>query len=278
MKTAAIIVLLGAFVCGVVCDAVAEEGKQQTAEAQHHPNPGRSHDSEDYDGHLDGDYGHHKKHHRHHDKDGYKHHDDDSSDDYKHSERDSYYPKHSVGSNYPACTQTCLCSKDLTLTAINTANGCNNNGCGGVASFCDTGVSVACPCATTAIYGAGTTFGYCGGPYLTAGGGGGGLCLQAICPADGVITLRGQAVALNCGCGAQNFVYIFKNTAFSNAASDKLVDNKQSAEVTEQCKAGDKYFVCEDYGVLITSSIKATFTVQAKGACSSDFKSLGCKL
>jgi hypothetical protein len=102
--------------------------------------------------------------------------------------------------------------------------------------------------------------------------------VSACCCSDGVITLRGQAVALNCGRGAQNFVYIFKNTAFSNAASDKLVDNKQSAEVTEQCKAGDKYFVCEDYGVLITSSIKATFTVQAKGACSSDFKSLGCKL
>lgn len=39
MKSAAVILLLGVFVCGVVCDPIANDGKQQTAETEYYPGP-----------------------------------------------------------------------------------------------------------------------------------------------------------------------------------------------------------------------------------------------
>jgi hypothetical protein len=64
-----------------------------------------------------------------------------------------------------------------------------------------------------------------------------------------------------------DFLYIYKGTAFTSNAGDILASNQQSADVTVNCKKNDNFYVCEKAGIIITSTVKATFFAQSSGAC-----------
>lgn len=72
---------------------------------------------------------------------------------------------------------------------------------------------------------------------------------------------------LPCGCVLTDFLYIYKGTAFTSNSADILANNQQSADVTVECKKNDTFFVCEKAGIIVTSSVKATFFAQSSGAC-----------
>jgi hypothetical protein len=45
-------------------------------------------------------------------------------------------------------------------------------------------------------------------------------------------------------------------------------DNVQKVDISEKCAAGDKYFICEKFGIIITNSVKVSFTTLSKtGSC-----------
>lgn len=103
------------------------------------------------------------------------------------------------------------------------------------------------------------------------------MCLPAC--SDGTINLSGQAVPVDCsGCGVTDTLYIYKNSAFSTTPGDLLVNNEVSGDVTRKCTANENFFLYENNGVLVTSSLRATFTVQSTGSCASRFTLQGsCK-
>lgn len=82
---------------------------------------------------------------------------------------------------------------------------------------------------------------------------------------DGTINLQGTAVPKGC-CGANinDFLYIYRGSSIVASGANVLADNQQSADVTVSCSQGESFLICEKDGVMVTSSIKATFTAQAE--------------
>jgi hypothetical protein len=89
------------------------------------------------------------------------------------------------------------------------------------------------------------------------------VCLLFHCAcSDGTINLQGTAVPKGC-CGTTDFLYIYRGASIAASGPNVLVDNQQSADVTVSCSRGESFLICEKDGVIVTSSVKATFTAQA---------------
>jgi hypothetical protein len=91
-----------------------------------------------------------------------------------------------------------------------------------------------------------------------------------MCPtacSDGAINIKGEAVPKNCGgCPAANgFLYVYRGDLATGTQIG--LGDQQSVDTTVSCSAGEKFQICEKDGVMITSSVKFTFTGQSTGAC-----------
>jgi hypothetical protein len=71
-------------------------------------------------------------------------------------------------------------------------------------------------------------------------------------------------------------LYIYQDTAF--VSTQALVSSQATGDVTVKCTANQNFYLCENGGILVTSSLKATFTVQSTGSCPTDYTLVGsCK-
>jgi hypothetical protein len=96
---------------------------------------------------------------------------------------------------------------------------------------------------------------------------------------DGTINIQGTAVPQGC-CGANDFLYIYRGTSIVTSGANILADNQHSADVTVSCRQGESFLVCEKDGVMVSSSVKATFTAQAEDCTllgAGTWAKLGCK-
>jgi hypothetical protein len=262
MKVVAIILLVGLVVASVVCEP--EEPEVET-----------------------------ERKHRHKHRD-YK------DDDYSKSGSGSY-PRNCP--TCPAKLQTCTCQQTLAANPLSSANGCvntpgaaNTNTCAGglngiatSTGFCTD--STTAPnrfpdlclvnngnCVTPASLGttaaAPVTVGACNGNQLAPNNANpSSLCYEIKCPSAGWINIKADSVPIGC-CGAAatiaDFVYLFKNTNNQNPtiSTTPLVGGAlgvMNLDYSAQCDANDVFWVCERNGILITSTIKATFTTQPTG-------------
>lgn len=113
------------------------------------------------------------------------------------------------------------------------------------------------------------------------------VCAVSTVCSDGSIRIKGDAVPVgggDCqlnGCpAAVGFLYVYKGTTISPA---NLVGtgNQQNVDTTVTCSKGEIFQICEQNGVMITSSVKFTFTGQTTGSCNmlgtgNNWIGLGC--
>lgn len=85
--------------------------------------------------------------------------------------------------------------------------------------------------------------------------------LQVTCPGEGVITIQGQPAAAPC-CGittptgtGTSGLFLYAGTYDSTASMTPLVRDTANLSYTAACKAGDKFSVCEQFGIIRVNTL-----------------------
>jgi hypothetical protein len=102
---------------------------------------------------------------------------------------------------------------------------------------------------------------------------------------DGSLRIKGQAVpATGGGCAAGcpaavDFLYVYRGTLATG--TPLFATSQQNVDTTVTCTKNEVFQVCEKNGIILTNSVKFTFTGQTTGACNrlgagTNWVSLGC--
>jgi hypothetical protein len=115
------------------------------------------------------------------------------------------------------------------------------------------------------------------------------LCMEATCPKNGTITIRGRSVGKQCTvastveaqCGAQDELYLFRGAydAAATASSTKVLAwDVEAVDVTVDCVADEKFNLCEKVGIIDSRSVSFTFSsiAHAPDMCDEGAISLPC--
>jgi hypothetical protein len=82
-------------------------------------------------------------------------------------------------------------------------------------------------------------------------------------------------------CGAADFLFLYKGTVAAppavGGAGINGGDNVMNLDYSASCSANDLFYVCEKTGIIITSTVKATFTEQQSGTSCSSGTQLSCQ-